>query len=213
MGTQQLPDGSFTGRLGDVVGYHWHNKHLVRAYVKPVQPNTPAQLAAREMFRRASYYAKISMQYSGRWGIFDTTKSGEYPIRLGLSRKALGAGDTGRLLMPFTPATGTPGKDATGILIEKDWPDNALITINFQAPITNFRLDCFIWTVDATGEPCVQTARDELPVSASAVAFDLLDPEFNVGDTVFIAACYRGRLSPYTPIGNMTPRAVTVTVS
>lgn len=38
------------GKLGNVVYYFWKNEYRSRAYIKPIQPGTPAQLARWNKF-------------------------------------------------------------------------------------------------------------------------------------------------------------------
>ena len=111
MGVQNFIDGGFIGKVGNVVGQRWKDKRLIRTYVKGTQPNTPAQLESRRLFRIANQLAQQAMNINGHTGIWDTSQKPEYAQRVGLAYKRLKAGMSPEQALPLYPEGYVPPQD------------------------------------------------------------------------------------------------------
>lgn len=111
MGFQNFIDGGFIGKVGNVVGQRWKDKRMIRSYVKGTQPNTPAQLESRRLFRIANQLAQQAMNINGHTGIWDTSQKPEYAQRVGLAYKRLRAGMTPEQALPLYPEGYVPPQD------------------------------------------------------------------------------------------------------
>lgn len=111
MGFQNFIDGGFIGKVGNVVGQRWKDKRMIRTYVKGTQPNTPAQLQSRELFRIANKLAQQAMNINGHTGIWDTSQKPEYAQRVGLAYKRLRAGIPPEQALPLYPEGYNPPQD------------------------------------------------------------------------------------------------------
>lgn len=137
MGIQNFIDGGFIGKVGDVVGQRWKDKKMVRAYVKGKQPNTPAQINVRDMFRQANQLAQEAMNINGHTGVWDASKTPEYSQRVGLAFKRLKAGMSPSEALPLYPEGYNPAQPIS----ISDWTYNqeqdiiTIITSDFGAVI------------------------------------------------------------------------------
>lgn len=111
MGFQNFIDGGFIGKVGNVVGQRWKDKRMIRTYVKGTQPNTPAQLESRQLFRIANQLAQQAMNINGHTGIWDTSQKPEYAQRVGLAYKRLRAGMPPEQALPLYPEGYVPPQD------------------------------------------------------------------------------------------------------
>lgn len=111
MGFQNFIDGGFIGKVGNVVGQRWKDKRMIRTYVKGTQPNTPAQLESRRLFRIANQLAQQAMNINGHTGIWDTSQKPEYAQRVGLAYKRLRAGVPPEQALPLYPEGYVPPQD------------------------------------------------------------------------------------------------------
>lgn len=111
MGIQNFVDGGFIGKVGNVVGQRWKDKRMIRSYIKGTQPNTPAQLESRRLFRIANQLAQQAMNINGHTGIWDTSQKPEYAQRVGLAYKRLRAGIPPEQALPLYPEGYVPPQD------------------------------------------------------------------------------------------------------
>ena len=141
MGFQNFVDGGFIGKVGNVVGQRWKNKRMIRTYVKGTQPNTPAQLASRELFRIANKLAQQAMNINGHTGIWDTTEKPEYAQRVGLAYKRLRAGIPPEQAIPLYPEGYNPPQDLaiTSVAIN---PAGKTVTIQLTDFPTSAPVSC-----------------------------------------------------------------------
>lgn len=140
MGFQNFVDGGFIGKVGNVVGQRWKDKRMIRSYVKGTQPNTPAQLESRELFRIANKLAQQAMNINGHTGIWDTSQKPEYAQRVGLAYKRLRAGIPPEQAIPLYPEGYNPPTDITIVSV----------SINPQGNTVTIQLTDFPFTVPAT---------------------------------------------------------------
>lgn len=59
MGKLQLINGSWSGKVGQLVGAKWKDKHTLRSYAKPANPNTPAQQTTRTGFKEITSFTAL----------------------------------------------------------------------------------------------------------------------------------------------------------
>ena len=88
MATQDFFNGGFIGKMGDTIGQRWKSKRVIKAYAKPSNPKTPAQLKARAEFKIAIETAQQGMGYTGHSGLLDTSHLNEFQVRTSLALKA-----------------------------------------------------------------------------------------------------------------------------
>jgi len=81
MATLNFLDGSFRGKLGNVIGSSWKGKPYVKAYAKTGNPKTEKQVAVREVFSKRIKAAQLGLALSGKKGFFDTSQSNEFNLR------------------------------------------------------------------------------------------------------------------------------------
>lgn len=108
MATIHFLKGTYYGKLGDTIGQRRGNTSIVRPYVKPVQPNTPAQLAARARFTDATHFANFAMRLNAGVPAFRKTGHTERGLRQQAADFALRNGATGYLATPLYPLGYTP---------------------------------------------------------------------------------------------------------
>jgi hypothetical protein len=103
MAIQDFLSGGFYGKVGDVVGQRWHNKRYVKSYVKPTNPNTPAQQSNRGMFAKATKLAQIAFNINKGDTMWDTKEKGEFSLRVGTAMNRLKAGMSDTDALPLYP--------------------------------------------------------------------------------------------------------------
>ena len=114
MAIQDFLSGGFYGKVGDVVGQRWHNKRYVRAYVKPTNPNTPAQQTNRGMFAKATKLAQLAFNINKGSTAWDTTAKGEFSSRVGTAMSRLKAGMSDSDALPLYPDGYAPSHTLSG---------------------------------------------------------------------------------------------------
>lgn len=108
MAKQNFLAGGYIGKLGNTVGQRWKDKKIVRTYVKPHNPNTPAQQTAREQFATANKLAQQAMVINGHQGIWDTSTKPEYAQRVGQAMRRLRLGYPEQDCIPLYPEGQAP---------------------------------------------------------------------------------------------------------
>jgi hypothetical protein len=103
MAIQDFLSGGFYGKIGDVVGQRWHNKRYIRAYVKPSNPNTPAQQRNRSLFAKANKLAQMAFNINKGDKAWNTAEKGEYSQRVGTAINRLKAGMSDTDALPLFP--------------------------------------------------------------------------------------------------------------
>jgi hypothetical protein len=103
MAIQDFISGGFYGKVGDFVGQRWHNKRYVRKYVKPTNPNTPAQQTNRALFAKATKLAQLAFNINKGDPSWDTTAKGEFSLRVGTARNRLKVGLSDTDALPLYP--------------------------------------------------------------------------------------------------------------
>lgn len=110
MARQDFLDGGYYGKLGKTVGQRWKGKYYIRTWVKPKDPESPAQLYQRKQFALATRLAQEAMLINGHDGLWDTSKSTEFNQRVSLARRRLAAGKTPEESLPLYPEGYTPSQ-------------------------------------------------------------------------------------------------------
>lgn len=113
MAKQNFLGGGYIGKLGQTVGQRWKDQKIVRTYVKPANPNTPAQQNARAMFATANKLAQQAMNINGHTGVWDTSTCPEYSQRVGQAMRRLRAGYTEQQSLPLYPEGSLPEVNTT----------------------------------------------------------------------------------------------------
>lgn len=114
MAKQNFLNGGYIGKLGNTVGQRWKDKKIVRTYVIPANPNTPAQQTARQQFATANKLAQQAMNINGHTGVWDTSTKPEYSQRVGQAMKRLRLGYSEQDSLPLYPEGQSP---AVGLAI------------------------------------------------------------------------------------------------
>ena len=108
MAKQNFLNGGYIGKLGNTVGQRWKDKKIVRTYVIPANPNTPAQQTARQQFATANKLAQQAMNINGHTGVWDTSTKPEYSQRVGQAMKRLRLGYSEQDSLPLYPEGQSP---------------------------------------------------------------------------------------------------------
>ena len=108
MAKQNFLNGSYIGKLGDTVGQRWKDQHIIRSYVKPQNPKTPAQEANRQLFATANRLAQEAMNINGHTGVWDTSTKPEYAQRVGQAMRRLLLGYSEQDSLPLYPEGQAP---------------------------------------------------------------------------------------------------------
>jgi len=108
MAIQNFLNGGYIGKLGQTVGQRWKDKKIIRTYVVPKNPNTPAQKQMREQFATANRLAQQAMTINGHQGIWDTSKVPEYSQRVGQAMRRLRLGYSEQDSLPLFPEGQSP---------------------------------------------------------------------------------------------------------
>lgn len=113
MAKQNFLNGGYIGKLGNTVGQRWKDKKIVRTYVIPANPNTPAQQTARQQFATANKLAQQAMNINGHTGVWDTSTKPEYSQRVGQAMKRLRLGYPEQDCLPIYPEGQSPAVGLT----------------------------------------------------------------------------------------------------
>lgn len=113
MAKQNFLNGGYIGKLGNTVGQRWKDKKIVRTYVIPTNPNTPAQQTARQQFATANKLAQQAMNINGHTGVWDTSTKPEYSQRVGQAMKRLRLGYSEQDSLPLYPEGQSPAVGLT----------------------------------------------------------------------------------------------------
>lgn len=114
MAKQNFLNGGYIGKLGNTVGQRWKDKKIIRTYVVPANPNTPAQQTARQQFATANKLAQQAMTINGHTGVWDTSTKPEYSQRVGQAMRRLRLGYSEQDSLPLFPEGQAP---AVGLAI------------------------------------------------------------------------------------------------
>lgn len=114
MAKQNFLNGGYIGKLGNTVGQRWKDKKIIRTYVVPTNPNTPAQQTARQQFATANKLAQQAMTINGHTGVWDTSTKPEYSQRVGQAMRRLRLGYSEQDSLPLFPEGQAP---AVGLAI------------------------------------------------------------------------------------------------
>jgi hypothetical protein len=82
MAIQEFLSGGYIGKLGDTVGQRWKSKRMIREYVVPDNPQTPAQLKVRGEFTAGIRVAQAGMNFSGHSGVVGSETRTEFQERV-----------------------------------------------------------------------------------------------------------------------------------
>ena len=113
MAKQNFLAGGYIGKLGDTIGQRWKDKKIIRSYVKPRNPNTPAQQTARQQFALANKLAQQAMVINGHQGIWDTSSKPEYAQRVGQAMRRIRLGYPEQDCIPLYPEGQSPALAVT----------------------------------------------------------------------------------------------------
>lgn len=108
MAKQNFLNGGYIGKLGNTVGQRWKDKKIIRTYVVPANPNTPAQQTARQQFATANKLAQQAMTINGHTGVWDTSTKPEYSQRVGQAMRRLRLGYSEQDSLPLYPEGQSP---------------------------------------------------------------------------------------------------------
>lgn len=128
MAKQNFLNGGYIGKLGNTVGQRWKDKKIIRTYVIPANPNTPAQQTARQQFATANKLAQQAMTINGHMGVWDTSTKPEYSQRVGQAMRRLRLGYSEQDSLPLYPEGQSP---AVGLSINAVSYDPAMQKYTF----------------------------------------------------------------------------------
>jgi hypothetical protein len=126
---QEFADGGFIGKLGQVIGQHWHNIRYVRTYAKPSNPRTEKQQANRKIFKTAIRLAQEAIKFTGHNDEWDTTNQSQFNAMTSQAKLDLQAGKDEFQAIPWHPH-GWVGTH-TIVFTSINWNLNQTFTANF----------------------------------------------------------------------------------
>jgi len=86
MAKQNFLSGGYYGKLGMTVGQRWKNIRIIRSYVIPRNPRTPAQQANRGQFGDCVFFAQVGMQLNYRAPCFVAPDKTAWNYRMSVAR-------------------------------------------------------------------------------------------------------------------------------
>lgn len=111
--------GGFVGKLGATVGQRWKNKRVIRTWVIPHDPKTPAQLENRKKFSKAVPYAQMGMCFNKNAPCWDNDEITEWMLRMKTAKRRIDNGVQGLLITPIYPDGYTPAHTVTDLHVTK----------------------------------------------------------------------------------------------
>jgi len=205
MARQRFLDGDFIGKIGDVIVKNYHDIKVVQPYTKPKYTAYPAQVNMRNKFKLAIKYAQIAMSLTYKWGFFDTTKTGEFQMRVGQSKKKIDIDDNGLLSVPLTPLDGPYIITPSSINIAKVDQRKLQITIFLTEIYDNILFDVFLWTISGENVPIIYTTGRNYDVDLNQYTIEIADVPYETGQTVFFVATFRQNNAEKTPKACIIP--------
>lgn len=103
MAKQNTLQSVFYGKLGQVVGQRYRSKVMVRSYVIPHDPKTPAQLNSRAIFTRSSKLASIAMGVNYKAYFWEHPSRTEYAQRVQVANLKIRNGTDAVQTIPIIP--------------------------------------------------------------------------------------------------------------
>lgn len=100
--------GGYVGKLGATVGQRWKNVRVIRTWVKPHDPKTPAQLENRKNFSKAVPYAQMGMWFNKGAPCWDSDTKTEWSLRMKTAKLRIDNGVQDLLVTPIYPDGYTP---------------------------------------------------------------------------------------------------------
>ena len=85
MAKLNIIDGSLRGKLGQMVGFRWKNKNVVRTHVKPTDPKTEKQKYHRTLFAQAVKNTQEAMIINRGFSLWQSEDRTEYQNRMSQS--------------------------------------------------------------------------------------------------------------------------------
>jgi hypothetical protein len=129
MAKQDFLNGGFIGKVGQVVGEHWHNIRYIRAYAVPKNPKTDKQMAVRGVFGTAIDCAKIAYASNGHDGNWESDTLPEFQLRTSQALKALHNGASPEDAIPWYPPGKTPTESHIISTVEPNQPKSLTIKL------------------------------------------------------------------------------------
>lgn len=164
--------GTYYGKLGDTIGQRRGNTSIVRPYVKPVQPNTPAQLAVRARFADATRLVNFAMRLNANAPAFHKTGCTEQGLRQQAADLALRNGATGYLATPLYPIGYTPNYICNDIaLISGGYGNRGQLTSTIWALAPNRRgqMMAMIYTNTAGRTDAIKITQAHMHTSSNFI--------------------------------------------
>jgi hypothetical protein len=103
MAIQDFLDGGFYGKLGAMIGQRLGNKRTIRTYVKPSNPNTPAQQEARAKLAKATRLTQEAYNINKGDPAWEFGNTPEFSRRMSTCLRRLYAGATDEQALPLWP--------------------------------------------------------------------------------------------------------------
>lgn len=153
MAKQNFLKGGYVGKLGATIGQRWKDKRVVRTYTKPRNPRTPKQQAMRANFALANKLAQQAMLINGGQGIWDTSTSPEYSLRVGQAMRMLQAGVPPDQALPLYPVAPEQKAAVKIINATNSGNDSILVTLTGykNLPIATLRGTAYFMPLDTAG--------------------------------------------------------------
>lgn len=143
MAKQDNIKATFYGKLGALVGQRYKDQAILRPYVKPANPRTPAQQAHRALFGQASEIANYALSINYKAPCWEHSRMTEYAYRLKTAYWRLKNGSPYLKIIPLYPDGYTPQTQINDIVYTEN-ADPTLSTIS-SAQIATLSVPRKIW--------------------------------------------------------------------
>ena len=145
MGKQNNVTATFYGKVGQVVGQRYRDKNVIRTYVVPRNPRTPAQQGNREIFRKAAKLASFAMSVNYKAPCWYSPSLQEYAQRASTANIRIRNSAPVVQTLPIIPAGYNPQWNFTDLRAENiDTWNNVSIRSDDTRTLTEQRKICVV---------------------------------------------------------------------
>jgi hypothetical protein len=184
----EYQNGGFIGKLGDRVNQRDGKKVVTHRYFIPDNPRTPEQQKNRASFSKAQQFVDIVDQYYPNPELFRDKSKTICNVKLGQTKKAISAGDDGKLLLPFTPHKSAFIIHTLEVKIEGNERKVSHFEIKLSKPLKDTQIYVYVWNFDDKEGTYIEmlTQRYDGDYQTFSIYHD--DPTHKVGDRIFLTA-------------------------
>ena len=151
MGKQNNVTATFYGKVGQVVGQRYRDKNVIRTYVVPRNPRTPAQQGNRSIFRQASKLASFAMSVNYKAPCWYSPSLQEYAMRASTANKRIRNSAPVVQTLPIIPQGYNPQWNFTDLRAENvdSWYGVSIVSDDART-LPDVRKICVVLAYQAT---------------------------------------------------------------